>query len=156
MLTPYNRRITRQQMLKLLDRIETLPGEAVTLYISNTLPVPDMEKMLANARLPVPVAEYVASETGKSPTGSVLFWGAQYKALLKPPFPFVESPVLYGYEGDILRSLLNRDYVITVLLVRLGMYSIGVFKGEQLLSGKSGTGLVHSRHKKGGSSQHRF
>jgi hypothetical protein len=156
MLTPYNRRITRQQMLKLLDRIETLPGEAVTLYISNTLPVPDMEKMLANARLPVPVAEYVASETGKSPTGSVLFWGAQYKALLKPPFPFVESPVLYGYEGDILRSLLNRDYVIAVLLVRLGMYSIGVFKGEQLLSGKSGTGLVHSRHKKGGSSQHRF
>jgi hypothetical protein len=156
MLVPHNRRITRQQVLKLLDRMETLPGEAVTLYMPHNLSAPDREKMLVNARLPGPVAESVAAETGKSRTGAVLFWGVQYKALLKPPFPFIESPVLYGYDGEILRSMMNRDYVIAVLLIRLGLYSIGVFKGEQLLSGKSGTGLVHSRHKKGGSSQRRF
>jgi peptide subunit release factor 1 (eRF1) len=76
--------------------------------------------------------------------------------LLKPPFPFMENPVFRGFDVDILRSLLSRDYMIAVLMVRMGMYSIGVFKGEELLTAKAGTGLVHSRHKKGGSSQQRF
>ena len=156
MLVPYNRRITRKQMLRLLDRLETMPGEGVSLYMPPGLDVPGVEKMLTAARLSGEVVHYISGETSKAPTGAVLFWGTQYKSLLRPPFPFEESPVFYGYEGDILLSLISKDYLVAVLLVRLGMYSIGIFEGEQLLSSKSGTGLVHSRHKKGGSSQHRF
>jgi hypothetical protein len=40
--------------------------------------------------------------------------------------------------------------------VRLGAYSIGILRGTELVDSKSGTGLVHARHKKGGSSQGRF
>jgi hypothetical protein len=156
MLVPHHRRITRKQTLNLLDRLETIQGEARSLYMPHSFPVSEIEKMLMTAGLPVPVRQFIADETGKSTTGAVLFWGERYKALLKPPFPFEESPVFYGYEGDIICSLMNQDYLVAVLLVRLGMYSIGIFKGEQLLSSKSGTGLVHSRHKKGVSSQRRF
>lgn len=156
MLTAHNRRASRQQTLNLLDWLESVPGEAMSIYIPHGNSVPDIENMLVSARLPGETARSVSAEAEKSPTGTILFWGQQYKALLRPPFPFAESPVFYGYNGEIVRSLLSRDYLVVVLLVRLGMYSIGVFKGEQLLSSKSGTGLVHSRHKKGGSSQRRF
>jgi peptide subunit release factor 1 (eRF1) len=40
--------------------------------------------------------------------------------------------------------------------VRLGTYAIGVSGGENLVSCKTGTGLVHGRHRQGGSSAHRF
>jgi hypothetical protein len=156
MLTAQNRRATKPQTLKLLDWLESLPEEAVSLYVPRGKSVPDIENMLVPAKLPGDIVRSVAEAAEKSPTGSVLFWGQQYKALLRPPFPLTESPVFYGYNGEIVRSMLSSDYTIVLLLVRLGMYSIGVFKGEQLLSSKSGTGLVHSRHKKGGSSQHRF
>jgi hypothetical protein len=52
--------------------------------------------------------------------------------------------------------LLEHDYSVAFILVRLGSYAIGVCRGEKLLSSKVGTGLVHGRHKKGGSSAHRF
>jgi peptide subunit release factor 1 (eRF1) len=38
----------------------------------------------------------------------------------------------------------------------LGAYSIGICRGTELVDSKTGTGLVHARHKKGGSSQARF
>ena len=42
------------------------------------------------------------------------------------------------------------------MLVRLGAYAVGVSRGETFVSSKVGTGNIHSRHKKGGSSAHRF
>jgi peptide subunit release factor 1 (eRF1) len=55
-----------------------------------------------------------------------------------------------------LRSLLGHDSRIAVVLVRLGAFSIGICLGTKIIDSKTGTGLVHSRHKKGGSSQARF
>ena len=40
--------------------------------------------------------------------------------------------------------------------MRLGAYAIGICDGENLVSSKVGTGLVHGRHRQGGSSAHRF
>jgi peptide subunit release factor 1 (eRF1) len=55
-----------------------------------------------------------------------------------------------------LRSRLEHDLMIALVLVRLGSYAIGVSRGEKLLTSKVGTGLVHGRHRQGGSSAHRF
>ncbi len=55
-----------------------------------------------------------------------------------------------------LRSLLSHDFLIALVLVRLGKYGIGICQGTELVDSKTGTGLVHARHKKGGSSQARF
>ena len=49
-----------------------------------------------------------------------------------------------------------RDHVVSVLLVRLGGYAVGVFDGEQLVASKVGSRFVKGRHRKGGSSANRF
>jgi peptide subunit release factor 1 (eRF1) len=52
--------------------------------------------------------------------------------------------------------MLEKDWKLGLILVRLGQWVIGILEGEKLLEGKAGTGLVHARHKKGGSSANRF
>jgi len=61
-----------------------------------------------------------------------------------------------GYVAEPLRQLVADDNMIGLILVHLGSYAVGVCKGEKLISSKVGTGLIHGRHKKGGSSQQRF
>ena len=56
----------------------------------------------------------------------------------------------------LIRKQLEKEYVIALVLVRLGSYAVGVSSGEKLLVSKVGTGLVHGRHRQGGSSSHRF
>ncbi len=46
--------------------------------------------------------------------------------------------------------------MLGLVIVGLGEYGIGVFQGEKLLVSKTGTGLVHARHRAGGSSANRF
>lgn len=53
-------------------------------------------------------------------------------------------------------SLISRDYQIGIVLVRLGHFSVGVCHGEKLILHDSGTGLIHGRHRQGGSSAARF
>jgi hypothetical protein len=45
---------------------------------------------------------------------------------------------------------------VSVLLVRLGGYAVGIFDGERLVTSKVGARFVKGRHKKGGSSANRF
>jgi peptide subunit release factor 1 (eRF1) len=88
--------------------------------------------------------------------GVAFFWSPTLTYLVLPPFPIAEEYVTDGYNVEPLRSLLDRDFLIALVLVRLGSYSIGICRGTELLDSKTGTGLVHARHKKGGSSQARF
>ena len=53
-------------------------------------------------------------------------------------------------------KLLDRKYVIGVVLVTWGWYALGVFDGSSLVECKIGTGHIHKKHKKGGRSQKRF
>jgi peptide subunit release factor 1 (eRF1) len=76
--------------------------------------------------------------------------------LVLPPFQIEEDCITDGYDVGPLRSLLGRDFLIALVLVRLGAFSIGICQGTRIIDGKTGTGLVHARHKKGGSSQARF
>jgi hypothetical protein len=59
-------------------------------------------------------------------------------------------------ETKPLVDTLRKDHIIALVLVRLGSFGIGVYRGEKRLSSKVGTGLVHGRHRQGGSSAHRF
>jgi peptide subunit release factor 1 (eRF1) len=88
--------------------------------------------------------------------GAAFFWSPPQAYLILPPFPIAEEYITDGYDIEPLRSLLSQDFLIALVLVRLGAYSIGVCRGTELIDSKTGTGLVHARHKKGGSSQARF
>lgn len=91
-----------------------------------------------------------------SKTGAVILWGEPHRCLVIPPFPFEHLVTWQGYHGEVLQGLLESPRRIALIVVRLGEFGIGVFEGEKRLGGKAGTGLVHARHKKGGSSQGRF
>jgi len=116
----------------------------------------DIEKVLRSELGPTDTPIALAEAIPRLPTGAALFWGEEHRYLVLPPFPISSQGTIKGYHIEPLRSLLQNEFTIALVLVRLGAYAIGIFRGERLLSSKVGTGLVHSRHKKGGSSAHRF
>jgi peptide subunit release factor 1 (eRF1) len=143
-------------MLDFVDELASTEGKAVSLYFSQGTTQDRMESLLgevfrANA-MPPGAAEAAAG----SRMGVAFFWSPTQTYLVLPPFPIAEEYVTDGYNVEPLRSLLDRDFLIALVLVRLGSYSIGICRGTELLDSKTGTGLVHARHKKGGSSQARF
>lgn len=143
-------------MLAFLNELEeTVDSGAASLYMLPGLSVPEIEDLLAKIR-----AQSIPGELTKmaanSKNGAVLFWGSTRKYLVLPPFPFREKTMFAGCITEPLRQLLGSNFKIGLILVHLGTYAIGICQGEELITSKVGTGLVHGRHKKGGSSQQRF
>jgi len=158
MLISSRRRFTRQKMLRLLDELEAAEGLATSLYIPRDLPASEVEKTL---KVPLgPGVEEAMSDIdealARSKTGAIIFWGDMAKYLVLPPFPVRERLFSSGYDVQPLRALLQQELKVALILLRLDAYAVGVFQGEKLVSSKVGTGLVHSRHRQGGSSAHRF
>ena len=82
------------------------------------------------------------------------FEGARH--LFRPSFGLAhEGSYDYVHVQPLLDEI-ARDHVVSVLLVRLGGYAVGVFDGERLVASKVGARFVKGRHKKGGSSANRF
>jgi len=145
-------------MLSLLGELEADNSPAASLYVPRDLTMQEVEKAL-QAPLGHGLEEVMPDITdaiASSATGAVLFWGTENKYLVLPPFPIKETLFASGYNVEPLRSMLQQDLLLALALVRLGAYAVGVFQGEKLVSSKVGTGLVHSRHSKGGSSARRF
>jgi hypothetical protein len=92
----------------------------------------------------------------ESETGLVLLWSDDCKYVLVPPFPVDLNQFFPAWDTSYLRALLDKKYLLGVVLLRLGGYSVGVFEGDQLLTSKTGTRFVKGRHKAGGQSQRRF
>jgi hypothetical protein len=149
-------RLGRLSMLDFLDELASAEGKAVSLYFPKGTSQDRVEslfgKVLATSATPPGVGEAAAG----SGTGAAFFWSPTQIYLVLPPFPITEEYVTNGNDVGPLRWLLSRDFLIAVVLVRLGAYSIGISRGMELVDSKTGTGLVHARHKKGGSSQARF
>jgi peptide subunit release factor 1 (eRF1) len=67
-----------------------------------------------------------------------------------------ERASLDGYHTKPLRDLLNRPRTLAVILVRLGGYSIGIYRDGAFSDTKTGGRFVKNRNRKGGQSQRRF
>jgi peptide subunit release factor 1 (eRF1) len=143
-------------MLAFLDKLAVTEGKAISLYLPpGTTPARVdnlLGKVFAATAIPPDVAEIMAG----SARGTAFFWSPPQMHLVLPPFPIAEEYITDGYDVGPLRSLLSQDFLIALVLVRLGAYSMGICQGTELVDSKTGTGLVHARHKKGGSSQARF
>lgn len=110
----------------------------------------------------VTIAADRASVTFAAPDGAV--------ARCYPPFPPLPEvgkgagvvggeAGLLGAEADLAGAVARHasaERVVAVLLVRLGGFAAGVFRGDDLLDAKVGSRLVHGRSAAGGWSQHRF
>jgi len=143
-------------MLGLLDELESAHSTAKSLYIPSELSYVEVADLLKETLKTTEIVTNMAQLAVSSATGAVIFWGPSRKCLISPPFPIRRKYSTEGYAVDPLRDLLRHDFIVALILVRLGAYAIGLYRGEHIISSKVGTGLVHGRHKKGGSSQHRF
>jgi hypothetical protein len=81
--------------------------------------------------------------------------GAEGLVIL-PPFPILENRLIPIWDGSPLLALLEADYTVGVILLRLGRYAVAVYLGSRLISSKTDTRYVKGRHRAGGSSQRRF
>jgi hypothetical protein len=149
--------LRRDRVFDFLDALEkTDDSAATTVYLPPGMPAPDIEKVFKNALGLIALPEELPDMLALSRSGGALFWGGSRKCLIAPPFPLREQAVFTGFVAEPLRTLLGVDYKIALVLVHLGAYAVGLCCGEKLIASKVGTGLVHGRHKKGGSSQMRF
>jgi hypothetical protein len=143
-------------MLGFLNELEAATSVARSLYLPPGLPPSELEDLLKQALETQATPEALTKLAVSSATGAVIFWGPSRRYLVLPPFPITEKHFAHGYDVEPLRSLLKHDFRVALILVRLGAYAVGLCQGESLVTSKVGTGLVHGRHKKGGSSQQRF
>lgn len=96
----------------------------------------------------------------QSDTGLALFREGGRGLAIIPPFPITAA--LAGPESwpgwDIcpLAQLLADDYIVGVILLRLGRYLTAVFEGERPAVSKTDTRYVKGKHHAGGTSQLRF
>jgi hypothetical protein len=148
--------VKRSGMTGFLDGIEESPGRsALSIYLPAGMSPDEIRGFAANAGGP-DLPEEITQAVSGSPVGGVIFPDGETGHLVLPPFSTGEKVVFSGIVTDSLRSLLERDYLIGLVLVHLGTYAVGVCRWDSLVSSKVGTGLVHGRTKKGGSSSARF
>ena len=145
------RTLSREKMLDFLDKlVECSSVNNHSLYLPPKLGSNEIKKSLQEISVPAETVPEILGPIEKSHAGGVIFWGGESKYLVLPPFPITEKSLFQGFSTEILYSLLEKDYLIGILLVRLGAYAVGVCRGETFISSKVGTGNIHGRHKKGG------
>lgn len=91
-----------------------------------------------------------------SHTGSVLFVRDIDVMLIVPPFPLERALDRQALDPAPLIELLARRRSYAVMLLRLGGFSVGFFRGDSLIDSKTDQRFVKNRHRKGGQSQRRF
>lgn len=148
--------LRRSKMPKFLDEIEKLPCQnSISIYIPPGFSADEVEALVNEGGLK-PIPDKLSQLVSGAKNGAVLYWGDIRKCLVLPPIPVGEKVVFRGYITEPLRHLVTNDYMIGLVFLHLGSFAIGIYQGEKLISSKVGTGLIHGRHKKGGSSQQRF
>ena len=155
------RRVGRAGLAALLKAISTrnMPG-AKTLYISAGPIEERLHELQPGGAMGPDDLESLAAGIGKSETGAVIFWSDEEKLVVLPPFPVEREDSrensMEGWYVSPLEALMDREFVLGVVLLRLGRYAVGVFRGQVLVSSKTDTRYVKGRHSAGGQSQMRF
>ena len=150
-------RLGRVGLRSLLDELETGGGvDGVSVYM-----VPGAFKSTLKA-LPTEVKansdhlELLSSRVQRSSTGAALFWSEAKTVAILPAFPLDRQLLLKGWDTSPLREMMGKDYLLGLVLLRLGRFAVGVFQGQGLLSSKTDTRYVKGKHSAGGQSQKRF
>jgi hypothetical protein len=149
--------LTRAKTLDYLKELAGVPGgKAAKFCLPPHLPPGETQSVCKLSDIPPDVHPHFIKVAAGSRTGCYVLWSARQKCLVVPAFPTTDKLVTEPLDLAQIRHQLEKDLVIALVLVRLGSYAIGVYRGEKRLGSKVGTGLVHGRHRQGGSSAYRF
>ena len=157
MLVAKKRILNRSKTLDYFKELAGVPGgKAAGFCLPPHLSPQETQVVCRLGDIPADIHPHLIKLAAGSKTGCYVFWSAGQKCLVMPAFPTGEKQVTASPDLALIRSQLEKDMVIAVVLIRLGSYAVGVSRGERLITSKVGTGLVHGRHRQGGSSAHRF
>ncbi len=161
-----SRHFNKAGLCRFLSSLEAPAEDFVTVYIApnsfpdyaDTLSLGHKYGAYAGEIKETVKTESVIIGAGKYGTGAAIFWdGIGNKHIVLPPFPIAENKVSAGkLDASVLYEVLEKRYVIGVVLVAWGSYALGIFDAGNLVAWKTGTGHIHKKHKKGGRSQKRF
>ena len=141
--------LTKDRLHNLLDVRKPGTGEAtssVYLRPGDTAQSPEWRERLARLR-------GVPEENG---CGLVGLRAGDWALVIAPPFPVTESSEHDSWDDMPLWSLLYEERLVGVVLVRLGRYSVAVYRGEGLATSKTDSRYVKGKHHAGGTSQLRY
>jgi len=161
-----SRFFSKAGLCRFLSSLEVPAEDFVTVYIAPNS-FPDYAEVLSlgpkYGAYAGEIKEAVKTEAvivgaDKYRTGAAIFWGGiGNRHIVLPPFPIAENKVSVGkFDTSVLYEVLERRYVIGVVLVAWGSYALGIFDAGNLVAWKKGTGYIHKKHRKGGRSQKRF
>ena len=153
---PLKYSLSRTKLISFLEDLEKNEDSlTVSIYIPPKQPGAAIIQILENAGINT-VPDELPGIVEKTDTGGVVFASEQKIYAVLPPFPVRNNVIFADYMPVPLLELIGTDYKTGIILVHLGSYAVGYCIGEELVSSKVGTGLVHGRTRKGGSSQQRF
>ena len=141
--------LTKDRLRNLLNVRKPGEGEAgASIYLrpGDTAESPEWRERLAR----------LGKTPEESGCGLVGFRAGDRALVLAPPFPVTESSRFDTWNEGPLWSLLDLDRTVGVVLVRLGRYSVAVYRGGDRASSKTDARYVKGKHSAGGTSQLRY
>ena len=158
--------LSKTRLYELLSRLENSREDYLSVYIQPSSfphyindPFLQLQyKTYAHEIKELVNVKAVAQAVETYNTGTAIYWQKDgNKYIVLPPFPITEDKISPDeFDASHLLETLERTYVIGLVLVTWGTYSIGVFHRDNLVKSKKGTGHIHKEHRKGGRSEKRF
>lgn len=134
----------------MLDSWAPEPGESAScLYVAPGAATSAVEAV-------GPEGQAWLSRVWESDTGLACLRRGAAGLVVVPPFPMSETRLIPAWDLSPLHALLAAEHTVGVVLVRLGRFSVAVYRGEGLVSSKTDARYVKGKHHAGGTSQLRF
>ena len=154
-LTQY---LSRKRLVFLLNLLDTrAKDESLSLYLGPGMSADSIRNSYdVHSQWFDEINKLVTRYSANSNTGTVVFWSHHVKLMIIPPFAIYPTHRTMGIDTVPLRTLMDMQMTIAVILLRLGRYAVGVFKDETLVDFKTDSRYVKGRHSAGGTSQGRF
>jgi len=117
--------LTKVRLLHLLEELKASSIETGTLCVPAGSSKTNIEAMMEAALNIKMVPEDLSKSLTESTTGGILFWGLHHWYLVMPPFPVAQESFSKTCEIEPLYGLLHQEFMLGLVLVRLGEYGIG-------------------------------
>ncbi len=148
---------SRQGLEALLEGWEPAPDEpASCLYIAPGAVASALESVGPDGQAWLSRLRRLGRRVSESDTGLVCLRRGDAGLVVVPPFPIAETRLIPAWDLTPLREVLAAEHTVGVVLIRLGRFSVAVYRGEVLVSSKTDARYVKGRHHAGGTSQLRF
>ena len=147
--------VSATRLRRMLDELTAGSGdyECSALYLAPG-DTPDRAAMAATG-WNAPLTEFGEAVLGGG-CGLVGLRAGGRGLLVAPPFPVEETFLALDWDEGPLRRIVDAEHTVGVVLVRLGRFSVAVFRGGELLEAKTDSRYVKGKHHAGGTSQLRY